>query len=383
MLRKSLTVAQFAIAQFFIMSTIMVSKQIYYAIHKDLGFKKDAILIVNSPWKNRQVSLNQVLYNKFRAIPQIELISMGRDAPASDDSHSTEAGYKDGKKEIKMENLGLKFGDENYVKVYHIKLLAGRNLVPGDTTKAFLINNTLAKLIGFKNPDDAVGKVISKFNGDKDMQIVGVVADFNPESVHAAIGPLAILTSTNYYFNGTFHIALKPQTVGGDEWKSAIASMEKAWKQVYPNDDFEYQFFDESIARLYANEQKTSALLSWATGLSILISCMGLLGLAIYTTNQRTKEIGVRKVLGATVSQIATLLSAELVWLIALAFVIISPLAWYAMNKWMQNFADRTPISWWIFVLSGVGMLLIALLTSGFQTIKAALANPVKSLRSE
>lgn len=383
LLRKSLTVAQFAIAQFFIMATILVSKQIYYALHKDLGFKKDAILIVNSPWKNRQERLNQVLLNKFRAIPQVDMISMGRDAPTSDDSHGTEGAYKDGKKEIKIENLGLKFGDENYIKVYHIKLLAGRNLMPGDTSKAFLINNTLAKQIGFNNPQDAVGKVISNFNGDRDMQIVGVVADFNQESIHAAIAPLAILTSTNFYFNGTFHIALKPQTENGDDWKAAISAMEKAWKQCYPEDDFEYQFFDESIARLYANEQNTVSLLNWATGLSILISCLGLLGLTIYITTQRTKEIGVRKVLGATVTQIVVLLSAEMAWLIVLAFVIVSPVAWWAMNKWMQNFADHTNISWWIFALTGCGMLLTALFTSGFRTVKAALENPVKSLRSE
>jgi len=383
LLRKSLTVAQFAIAQFFIMATILVSKQIYYALHKDLGFKKDAILIVNSPWKNRQESLNQVLLNKFRAIPQVDIISMGRDAPTSDDSHGTEGTYKDGKKEIKIENLGLKFGDENYIKVYHIKLLAGRNLTPGDTSKAFLINSTLAKQIGFKNPQDAVGKVISNFNGDKDMQIVGVVADFNQESIHAAISPLAILTSTNFYFNGTFHIALKPQTANGGEWKTAISSMEKAWKQIYPEDDFEYQFFDESIAGLYANEQNTVSLLNWATGLSVLISCLGLLGLTIYTTTQRTKEIGVRKVLGATVTQIVMLLSTEMAWLIVLAFVIVSPVALWAMSKWMQNFADHTNISWWIFALSGGGMLVTALFTSGFKTIKAALENPVKSLRSE
>jgi len=381
--RKSLIVTQFAIAQFFIMATLLVSKQVYYAVHKDLGFKKDAILIVNSPWKNRQEHLNQVFLNQVKAIPQVELVSMGRDAPTSDDSHSTEGNYKDGKKEIKVENLGLKFGDENYIKVYHIKLLAGRNLMPSDTSKAFLINQTLAKQLGFKDPHDAVGKVISNFNGDTNMQIVGVVADFNQESIHAAIAPLAILTSTNHYFNGTFHIALKPQTTTGNEWKTAIVLMEKAWKQVYPEDDFEYSFFDESIARLYATEQHTSTLLGWATGLSVLISCLGLLGLAIYTITQRTKEIGVRKVLGATVSQIVVLLSTEMVWLIILAFVIISPVAWWAMNKWMQGFADKTSISWWIFALSGGGMLLTALFTSGFQTIKAALANPVKSLRSE
>jgi len=395
-LRKSLTVAQFAVAQFFIMATILVSKQIYYAIHKDMGFKKEAILIVSSPVKKdavfvihsqeknkQQASLSHVFLNKLRAIPQVDAVSMGFDPPISDYSNSTDGSYQDGKKEIKIENLGTKFGDENYIKVYHIKLLAGRNLMPGDTSKAFLVNNTLAKEIGFNNPRDAVGKVISNFNGDKDMRIIGVVSDFNQESIHAAIAPLAILTSTDYGFNGTFHIELKPQTANGDEWKTAISSMEKAWKKIYPDDDFEYRFFDESIARLYADEQQVSTLLGWATGLSVLISCLGLLGLAIYTTNQRTKEIGVRKVLGATVSQIVVLLSTEMAWLIVLAFVIISPAAWWAMNKWMQGFADRTAVSWWIFELSGGGMLLTALFTSGFQTIKAAMANPVRSLRSE
>ncbi|MBS1503375.1 MAG: ABC transporter permease [Bacteroidetes bacterium] len=389
LLRKSLTVTQFAIAQFFIMATILVSKQIYYAIHKDLGFKKDAIVIVNTPLLDRKTSLNQVLLHKLDAIPGVELVSMGYDPPTSDYSNNTDCEYKDGKKEIRIENLTTKFGDENYIKVYHIKLLAGRNLTAQDTMKAFLINNTLAKQIGFKYPHDAVGKVISNFNGNAgNIRIVGVVADFNQESIHAAITPLAILTINDRYYhateyNGTFHIALKPQTSNGNDWKTTITAMASAWKEVYPNDDFEYQFFDESIARLYVTEQKTSALLSWATGLSILISCLGLLGLAIYTANQRTKEIGVRKVLGASVSQIVVLLSTEMAWLIVLAFVIISPVAWWAMNKWMQDFADKTTISWWIFALSGGGMLLTALLTSGFQTVKAALANPVKSLRSE
>jgi ABC-type antimicrobial peptide transport system permease subunit len=191
------------------------------------------------------------------------------------------------------------------------------------------------------------------------------------------------MISSKPYQNGVFHIALKPQTAGGEEWKTAIAAMGKSWKSVYPEDDFEYHFFDENIAKFYESEQHTSTLLSWATGLSIFISCLGLLGLAIYTTNLRTKEIGVRKVLGASVTQIVTLLSTELVLLILLAFVIVTPISIWAMNKWMQSFADRTAISWWIFVVSGAGMLLAAVITSSFQTVKAAVMNPVKSLRSE
>jgi putative ABC transport system permease protein len=381
-LRKSLTVTQFVIAQFFIMATVLVSKQIYYALHKDLGLKKDAILIINSPWKNRTASLNQVFLNKLNALPQVQLVSLGKDAPSSDNGNSTEATYRDGKKEIKME-LKEKYGDQNYIKVYGIKLLAGRDLQPGDVGRAFLINETYAHMIGFKNTTDAVGKYVDNFNGDIKMQIIGVVHDFHAESLHEPVKSIAILTEVNQYNNGTFHIALKPQSAGGDDWKKAISAMETSWKEIYPEDDFEYHFFDENIAKFYDAEQHTSTLLSWATGLSIFISCLGLLGLAIYNTNQRTKEIGVRKVLGASVTQIVQLLSTELVLLIVLAFILVTPVAWYAMNKWMQSFADRTTISWWIFILSGGGMLLVALITSSFQTVKAAMANPTKSLRSE
>jgi putative ABC transport system permease protein len=179
------------------------------------------------------------------------------------------------------------------------------------------------------------------------------------------------------------HIALLPQTSGGEEWKRAIDGLETAYKALYPEEVFQYQFFDESIAQFYESERRTSALLTWSTGLSVIISCLGLFGLVVYTTNARTKEIGVRKVLGATVGQIVALLSTELVSLIALAFVIVAPLAWWAMNRWMQDFADRTDISWWIFVLSGVGMLVTALVVSGFRTVKAALANPAESIRTE
>jgi putative ABC transport system permease protein len=381
-LRKSLTVTQFVIAQFFIMATVLVSKQIYYALHKDLGFKKDAIIVVNSPWKNRKLASNQLLLNKLRAIPQIQLVSIGSGAPSSNQTNTTFGLYKDGKKEIKTE-VEVKSGDRNYIKVYQIKLLAGRNIQITDTARAVMINTTYAKILGFKNPREAVGKQLTEFNGHKNIAIVGVVADFYERSLHSPIKPLAIQYGKGTYQTATFHVALKPETAGGNEWKTAIASMGKAWKTIYPDDDFDYHFYDETIAQFYETEQHTSKLLTWATGLSIFISCLGLLGLAIYTTNQRTKEIGVRKVVGATVTQIVTLLSTELVLLIALAFVIVTPLAWYAMNKWMESFADRTAISWWIFAASGAGMLLTAVITSSFQTVKAAIANPVKSLRSE
>jgi putative ABC transport system permease protein len=381
-LRKSLTVSQFVIAQFFIMATLLVSKQIYYALHKDLGFKKDAIIVLPSPWKNRTLSKNRVLLNEFRAIPGVAIVSSGNSAPSSDQMNGTVAMYLDGKKEIKTE-VEIKSGDENYIKVYQIKLLAGRNVSVSDTGRAVIINNVYAKLLGFRNPNDAVGKQLQSINGDKNVAIVGVAADFYERSLQSPINPLVIEFSRGTYQSGVFHIALKPETAGGNDWKTVIAAMGKDWKQVYPDDDFDYQFYDASIAQFYDSERHTSTLLTWATGLCILISCLGLLGLAIYTTNQRTKEIGVRKVLGATVAQIVTLLSTEMVMLILLSLAIVTPVAWWAMNKWLESYADKTAISWWIFAASGTEMLLAAIFTSSFQTVRAAIANPVKSLRSE
>jgi ABC-type antimicrobial peptide transport system permease subunit len=210
---------------------------------------------------------------------------------------------------------------------------------------------------------------------------VGIVSDFIQKSLHEPVKPLVIASWNNIEKN--FSIALQPQNEDGTAWKTTISKIEKTFKEVYPEDDFDYSFFDEDIAKYYTAEQNIDSLLKWSTGLAIFISCLGLLGLVIYTTTQRTKEIGVRKVLGASVSQIVSLISKDFILLVLFAFVIAAPLAWIGMNKWLQNFAFRTEISWWIF-LSGVAiMIVIALLTLGFQTIKAALANPVKSLRTE
>ncbi|GGA97299.1 ABC transporter permease [Mucilaginibacter rubeus] len=382
-LRKSLTVSQFVIAQFFIMATILVSQQIYYALHKNLGFKKDAILIINTPWQTSKASTNQVLLNEFRSMPQVALVGLGNDPPSADAFNRTRITYDDGKKQITTEEIIVKSGDENYIKIYQLKLLAGRNITEADTGKAIIINNTYATLLGFNNPNDAIGKQLNWFDG-RNISIIGVVADFNQRSLHSAIYP-SIITSGSPIPRPmmTLHISLKPETAGGNEWKTAITNMGKAWKKAYPDDDFDCHFYDETIARFYDDEQHTSTLLNWATGISILISCLGLLGLAVYTTNQRTKEIGIRKVFGASVAQIVILLSTELVSLILLAFIVVTPIAWYAVNKWMEGFADHVAISWWVFVISGAGMLLIGLFTLSFRTIRAGMAPPVKSLRNE
>src|SRR5438093_7480137 len=236
-----------------------------------------------------------------------------------------------------------------YFDLYKMKLVAGRNLEQSDTLKEYVINENYAKLLGYLNPNEIVDHLIDR--GSKKVPIVGVLADIHTKSLHVPIQPLAFSSETKNHF--TFHVALPQKGANTDNWKKTIAAIGMAWKEVYPEEDFNYEFFDESIAKFYKKEQDTANLLNWCTGLAILISCLGLLGLTIYTTTQRTKEIGVRKVLGATVTQNVMLLSTEIAWLILLAFVIVSPVALWAMSKWMQNFADHTDISWWIFALSG------------------------------
>jgi len=317
-------------------------------------------------------------------MPQVALACLGDQPPSSFIFDRMQGIYNDGKNDILTPEVIFQHGDENFIKLYQIKLIAGRNIQESDTGRALMINNTYAKMLGFDSPRDAIGKQLSGFDNPNKASIIGVVADYNQRSLHSPIYPAVILPAHNRKVDMyTLHISLKPQTAGGNEWKTAIANMGRAFKKIYPDDDFDYSFFDETIAKFYEEEQQTSTLLTWATGFSILISCLGLLGLAIYTTNQRSKEIGIRKVFGASVAQIVTLLSTELILLIVLAFVIVTPIAWYAVSKWMQGFADHVTISWWVFVISGAGMLLTGLFTLSFRTIKAGMANPVKSLRSE
>ena len=377
-LRRSLTVAQFVIAQVFVIATMMVGKQINYTLNKDLGFKKDAIITLSTNFFDKNVDNKNVFLQKLKAIPEISMISLSSNAPASGGSWSSTMKYKDGKKEIETD-VQIKLGDTNYLRLYDMKLLAGTFLEPSDTVRQIIINQTYSKVLGFQNPQDAIGKIIEW--DDKQVPIVAVAADFHQQSLRTPIKPLIISSWASS--SRTFNIALQPQNAEGTVWSTAIAKVEKAWKEIYPEDDFEYSFLSEDIAKYYNSEKNVVRLLSWATGLAIFISCLGLLGLVIFITVQRTKEIGVRKVIGASVSQIVSLLSKDFLKLVLIAFVIAVPIAWWGAHKWLDNFAYKTELSWWIFLIGGVVMALLALITISIQTIRAALANPVDSLRTE
>jgi hypothetical protein len=377
-LRKSLTVAQFVIAQVFIMGTILVSDQIAYTMNKDLGMKKDAIIYIRTNYYDTVISHKYAFVEKLKAIPEVAMVSLATNPPSSGNTWSSTMKYKDGKKEIEAD-VQQKFGDSNYIKLYKLKILAGENISNTDSVTTFIINNTFARVLGFRDPAQAIGKTL-EFNNQQ-IPIAGVVADFHQKSLREAVKPLVIGSWSSR--QRMVNIALQPQYKNAGTWKTGIAKIEKAWKEIYPREDFEYAFFDEDIAKFYTAEKNMSDLLKWATGLSVFISCLGLLGLVMFTTTQRTKEIGVRKVLGASVSQIVQMLSADFIFLVVIAFVIAAPLAYLGMHQWLQHFVYHTNISWWIFGVSGILMSVIALLTISIRTVQAAIANPVKSLRTE
>jgi len=373
-LRKTLTVSQFVIAQVFIIATLLVSRQISFTLNKDMGFKKDAIIYFET---NRQDTIRNriaVLKNELKSIPGIANISLSDDPVTTTFTSSLIMHFEDDYKKVQT-IVQVKMVDSNYIRLYGLKLLAGRNLQQSDTIKEYIINRTFAGILGFQDPQKAIGKFIEGY------PIVGVVSDFHQQSLHRQIQPIAI---ASYAPEQTvFNIALKPQNTEGNGWKTTIKKIETAFKKIYPDDDFEFNFIDETISKYYKSEQDISKLLVWATTLSIIISCLGLLGLVIYISNQRTKEIGVRKVLGASVAQIITLLSKDFLKLILLAFVISIPPAWYGANKWLTNFAYKINLNIWIFIVGGLIMVTLAFLVLGIRTFKAASANPVKSLRTE
>lgn len=375
-LRKGLTVSQFIIAQVFIIATLLVSKQINYTLNKNIGIKKDAVLYFYNATDTSSAKKN-LLAHKLKAIPGIASVSLSMDPPASRSTWSDVMKYEDNKKEIRTD-VQVKIGDSNYVKLYQIKLLAGTNLTNNDTMGNLLINETYLHALGFTNPNDIINRYIDVY-GKK--RVVGVVQDFNQKSLREAITPLLITGGIASEY--TFNISLQPQSADGKAWTQTIDEINKRWKEVYPDKDFDYTFLDDEIASYYTAEKNISALLMWSTGLTIFISCLGLLGFVIYTTNVRKKEIGIRKVVGATITQIVTALSKDSLKLIAIAFAIATPIAWYAANQWLQNFAYRTTISWWIFLAGGLIMFSIALIVLSIRTIRAAIANPIKSLRTE
>ncbi|APS40269.1 ABC transporter permease [Salegentibacter sp. T436] len=376
--RKFLTFFQFTIAQIFIIATILVGKQIHYMMNKDLGFKSNEIAYFNFPYQDQNIDKRYVLKNELKSNPKISNISLASATPSSYKMHGQKLSYagKDGEANVYFEQL---FGDINYLELFDIQLLAGRKPL-NDSIQEYVINETLLNEIGFQNPQEALNKNI-KIN-DKLFPIVGVMEDFNQRSLKSEIKPMAFLPDA--YRNGrTQFSTLSFRVNPNNNLGATIKEIQEKWEHIYPDSELTVKFMDETVASFYKKEKSIAKLLTWATGLSILISIMGLLGLVIYTTERKTKEIGIRKVLGASLLKLNLTLCKEFIFPILLAVVFAIPIAWYGLNKWLQDFAYRTDSNWWVFIVSTTLMIIIALLVMSFKTIQAALRNPAKSLRTE
>lgn len=387
MLRKFLIVFQFTISLAFIISTLIITDQLHYMMNKDLGFDKDAI--VNIKIKGNK----EVLTERIGQFPYVQMVSIHTAPPAAQGHPGTIFKYNADGEEREIAGVALEFCDENFIPLYGLRLVAGRNLLPSPYMKEFVINETFARQLGFNNPQDAVGQPIISGQwdripdnelvpeGPRQAMIVGVVSDFHLTPLHEQIKPMGISATTRA--GRIMSVKIATTGKGVLDVKRILADMEKTWKDINPGERFEMAFYDDSVKAFYEKEQKMAQIISTAMSMAIFISCMGLFGLAVFTTKQRTKEIGIRKVLGASISNILLILSGGFLKLVVVATVLASPIAWYAMSRWLEGFAYHVPVRWWIFILAGTLAALIAVITIGLQTIKAARANPVNAIKSE
>jgi putative ABC transport system permease protein len=391
-LRKGLIVFQFTVSLLFITGSIMVGRQIHYMLNTDLGFKKDAIVMIDIPWRAPQ-NLKTVLAAEIQRLAGVRQVSLSTASPEAAGHGMTNLEYK-GAKDMTID-AGIDMIDTSYISVYGLTLVAGRNFYLTDTARqgsdpgsvpaqpgfrAFILNETGARALGFKKPADAAGQQMSGLDGTWG-PVVGVVRDFHSQNLHEKIKPFFFTTESGA--GRLLSVKLSSAAFSASQVKELMAKMQSIFKKIYPETAFQSRFYDESLERLYKREEQTSQILNIAMGIAIFISCMGLFGLAAFTANQRTREIGIRKVFGASVPQLVSLLSWEFILLVGLSTLIAAPLAGWGVHQWLLDFAYRTSMPWWIFVVAGVAALAIALLTVSFQAIRAATANPVKSLRVE
>ncbi|WP_460692279.1 ABC transporter permease [Mucilaginibacter puniceus] len=368
--RKSLVVFQFTLAVFLIAGTVMIYRQMQYIHTKNIGYNRDNLLYI--PLEGDLTKNYTAFKNEAIKIPGIQFISKMKESPTVI-THSKGDIRWEGKDPGSNSSIADATVGYDFVKTLQLQLKEGRDFstVYADSA-SFLINETAAEKMGYKEP---LGKAI--WWGDKKGKIVGVLRDFHYKSMHQAIEPMVIRFADDQRWGNIIIRVEEGKT------QSVIAGLQKLCKQLNPNFSFSYQFSDQEYTKLYKSEQLAGNLAKYFAFLAIFISCMGLLGLAMFVAEQRFKEIGIRKILGANVSSLFALLSSEFLWLIIIALVIATPIAWYAINNWLQGFAYHTPLQWWIFALSGGLIIFIAMATVSLQLIKAALTNPVKSLRSE
>ncbi|MDN3655934.1 ABC transporter permease [Ferruginibacter paludis] len=374
-LRRGLVVFQFIIAQALIIGTLTIVQQMNYFMKQPLGFDKDAI--VNVAFRADSTGGKMTDYLKQQLLSNgIQAVSFSSNTPVEDNNNMfSNFKFDHAAKDADFQAI-TKFADEDYVPTYKLQLVAGRNLQPSGWTREFLVNESFVKSLGFKNPADVLNKEVSIMGGLIKCPVVGVLKDFNNRSLRQDLSPLLIATNSTMYRQAS--IKLSTTNIA-----SCMQAIKKIWETTLPNQVYDYRFLDDKIESFYKQESQLAQLYKIFAAIAIFLSCLGLYGLASFMAVQRTKEVGIRKVLGASEGSIVYLFSREFIMLVIIAFVVASVVAWYFMHNWLQNYPYRISLSWWMFILAGAGTMLITLMTVSFQAIKAAIVNPVKSLKAD
>ncbi|GAB3905141.1 ABC transporter permease [Larkinella knui] len=371
--RQSLIVMQFVICQALIIGSLVVATQVRYIQNADVGFRKDNVVVVNLP--NPQKAARETFKNELLQYPEIKSISASHRPPSALIMNGGSFKFGD-KAEWTVFPIRERLADAGYLNTYGLQLVAGRNISESDTIREYLINEALLRKLNIRDPQQVLGRKMQYYLSPVALPIVGVVKDFHLRSLRDEIAPCFIAS----YFKMYERLGIR---ISGSNPQQTVQRIRNVWEKLYPDAVFEYEFLDEQLAQFYETENLLFRLVNTFAGIAILICGLGLYGLVSLVVVQRTKEIGVRKVLGASVASIVALLSKDFLKLVLIAMVIASPIAGYAMSQWLKDFAYKIDLSWWMFALAGGLAVLVALLTVSFQSIKAALANPVKSLRSE
>lgn len=375
-LRKGLVVVQFAVSAGLVIGAILIHQQLQYIQHRDLGFQKEQQIVIPLRTESARQQLT-TLKQELKQLPGVRSMSGTLAAPGQFITRDFSV-YTDGGDMESAQNMKVLYTDEDYLSTLNVPLLSGRNLLSSDTSEQVILNESAAKALGLDRSDAPGTQVYSDFDGNRiAYQIIGVMQDYNFQSLHTDVHPLML----RYWPpERNFNAIISSQT---DDYAGLLAAIEQKWGTINPDTPFEYSFLDEDLQRQYEAETNLAHIISLFTFLAILISCMGLFGLSTFSIERKVKEIGIRKVLGATTSGLVGLLSKEFLLLVIVALLVASPIAWYFMDRWLTEFAYHIDIKVWVFLLVGGLAIAIAFLTVSIQAVRAALANPVEALKTE
>lgn len=377
MVRKTLIVLQFSIAIVLIIVTTFIYQQVDFMKNKDLGFKKDHMLVIDFQYDQRILDHMDAVKEQLKQLSGVSKASFASYIPGKPNrKFPTEIeDVNSNKQEFQSDAY---FVDEDFINQYQIKLLAGRNFSKNfnDDKKSMIINETTSKMLGYQKPENAIGRKFSQKTKGGDGEIIGVIKDFHFQSMTGEIQPLTLRMSSGFFTFLTLSIS-------GAHSSETIKTIEKEFTEFAPGLPFSYFFSDDAYNSLYKAEERFQSVFTYLAGIAIFISCLGLFGLSTFGMTQRRKEVGVRKVLGASVAGLVQLLSTEFIKLVFISFLVALPIAWMVTYQWLLTFAYRIDISLWVFLFGGGMAVIIAFITISFQTLKAALANPIKSLRIE